>query len=103
MMYSICEGVVVLADFTSARENQDTACLSFALSWLLYLRHAHPDKSRSSFATISGAVGSGGGEHDEIAFLKQKARDGKHWVLLSNTLLEEAKLEMFNVRGEARI
>ncbi|KAF2160284.1 hypothetical protein M409DRAFT_70619 [Zasmidium cellare ATCC 36951] len=80
----------------TARENQDTACLNFALSWLLYLRHAHPDKSRSSFATISGAVGSGGGEHDEIAFLKQKARDGKHWVLLSNTLLEEAKLEMFS-------
>lgn len=25
-----------------ARENQDTACLNFALSWLLYLRQTHP-------------------------------------------------------------
>jgi anaphase-promoting complex subunit 5 len=27
----------------TARENQDTACLNFALSWLMYLRQAHPD------------------------------------------------------------
>lgn len=42
-------------------------------------------------------MGSGGSEHDEIAFLKQKAKDGKHWMLLSSTLLEEAKLELYNV------
>ncbi|KAK4609122.1 Anaphase-promoting complex subunit 5 [Fulvia fulva] len=78
----------------TARENQDTSCLNYALSWLMYLRHAHPNKSSSSFNNISGIVGSGSGEHDEVAFLKQKARDGKHWMLLSSTLLEEAKLEM---------
>lgn len=42
-------------------------------------------------------MGSGGSELDEIAFLKQKAKDGKHWMLLSSTLLEEAKLELYNV------
>lgn len=44
-------------------------------------------------------MGSGGSEHDEIAFLKQKAKDGKHWMLLGSTLLEEAKLELFTVSG----
>ena len=36
-------------------------------------------------------------ERDEIAFLKAKAKDGSHWLLLSSTLLEEARLEMSNV------
>ncbi|CAK3780641.1 Anaphase-promoting complex subunit 5 [Lecanosticta acicola] len=80
----------------TARENQDAACLNFALSWLLHLRHAHPSKRGNSFGTIAGVVGSGGSEHDEIAFLKQKAKDGKHWMLLSSTLLEEARLELYS-------
>lgn len=42
-------------------------------------------------------VGSHGGERDEVQFLKTKAREGRHWMLLSSTLLEEARLEMFNV------
>ncbi|EME38918.1 hypothetical protein DOTSEDRAFT_75580 [Dothistroma septosporum NZE10] len=83
----------------TARENQDTSCLNYALSWLLYLRHAHPNKSTSSFNTISGI---GGGEHDEVTFLKQKAREGKHWMLLSSTLLEEAKLEMYTAGSTYR-
>ncbi|KAI5357428.1 Putative tetratricopeptide-like helical domain superfamily, anaphase-promoting complex subunit 5 [Septoria linicola] len=77
----------------TARENQDTACLNFALSWLLYLRHAHPGKGASAFASITGVVG--GGEHDEIAFLKTKARESKNWLLLSSTLLEEGRVELF--------
>ncbi|CZT15135.1 uncharacterized protein RCC_01027 [Ramularia collo-cygni] len=80
----------------TARENQDAACLNFALSWLLYLRHAHPDKNHSSYSTVSGVVGSNAGERDEVQFLKTKAREGRHWMLLSSTLLEEARLEMFS-------
>ena len=33
----------------TARENQDTACLNFALSWLMYLRQAHPDDGKTLF------------------------------------------------------
>ncbi|PPJ57435.1 hypothetical protein CBER1_04379 [Cercospora berteroae] len=78
----------------TARENQDSACLNFALSWLLYLRHAHPGNGVGAYASIAGVVG--GGESDEIAFLKTKARDSKNWLLLSSTLLEEGRLELSN-------
>ncbi|KAK5679276.1 APC5 protein [Elasticomyces elasticus] len=79
----------------TARENQDTACLNFALSWLLYLRQAKPDNRISGFGSVSGLLGGAAGEHDEISFLKGKARETKHWSLLSSTLLEEAKLDMY--------
>ena len=81
----------------TARENHDTACLNFALSWLLYLRQATPNTGSRSFRSISGLIGNGSGEQDEIAFLKAKARDTKNWSLMSTTLLEEAKLEMYSV------
>lgn len=42
-------------------------------------------------------LGGSGNEHDEIKFLKTKAKETKNWVLLSSTLLEEAKLEMLHV------
>ena len=32
-----------------------------------------------------------------MAFLKAKAKETKHWSLLSSTLLDEAKLEMYRV------
>ncbi|KAK1093363.1 APC5 protein [Friedmanniomyces endolithicus] len=81
----------------TARENQDTACLNFALSWLLYLRQAKPDNRVSAFGSVSGLLGGAAGEQDEITFLKAKARETKHWSLLSSTLLEEAKLDMYTV------
>ena len=81
----------------TARENQDTGCLNFALSWLLYLRQAHPDTNTASFENLARLVGGGNSEQDEIAFLKAKARDSKHWPLMSSTLLEEAKLDMYSV------
>ncbi|TKA26215.1 hypothetical protein B0A54_16906 [Friedmanniomyces endolithicus] len=79
----------------TARENQDSACLNFALSWLLYLRQAKPDNRVSAFGSVSGLLGGVAGEQDEISFLKAKARETKHWSLLSSTLLEEAKLDMY--------
>lgn len=82
----------------TARENQDTACLNFALSWLMYLRQAYPKTEDVSFTNLARLLGGANGEQDEIAFLKSKAQEGKHWSLLSSTLLEEAKLEVQNVR-----
>lgn len=81
----------------TARENQDTACLNFALSWLLYLRQAKPSTQRSPYGSIAGVVGGDTGEQDEVTFLKTKAKETKHWSLLSSTLLDEAKLEMYRV------
>lgn len=85
--------------FSTARENQDPVCLNYALSWLLYLRQAHPNQDTSSFRSLTGLAGgvSGRGENDAVASLKARAREGKHWSLLSSTLLEEAKGEMYEV------
>ncbi|GAB7359582.1 hypothetical protein MBLNU230_g6768t1 [Neophaeotheca triangularis] len=109
--YALLHLSVVHADFESweesleameecvatARENQDSVCLNYALSWLLYLRQAHPTQSSTPFRSLTGLAGgvTGGGENDAIASLKARARECKHWSLLSSTLLEEAKGEMY--------
>ncbi|KAK3683200.1 APC5 protein [Vermiconidia calcicola] len=82
----------------TARENQDSACLNFALSWLLYLRQAHPSNATSAFKNLAQLAG--GGEQDEIAFLKAKARDSRQWSLMSSTLLEEAKWDMYGGQAD---
>lgn len=85
-------------DCPTARENQDTTCLNFALSWLLYLRQAKPSSCHLPFGAVSGVTGTGNGsEYDEVEFLKAKAIDTRHWSLLSSALLEEARLEMLYV------
>ncbi|KAK4989480.1 APC5 protein [Elasticomyces elasticus] len=79
----------------TARENQDTSCLNFALSWLLHLRRAHPEIPRlHRGGELSSLVG---GESDGLAFLLHKAREGKLWNLLSGTLLSEATCEVMQV------
>lgn len=40
------------------------------------------------------ALGGNGGGQDELAFLKLKAREGRHHSLATTTLLEEARLEL---------
>ncbi|KAI7496783.1 hypothetical protein KC367_g6434 [Hortaea werneckii] len=86
----------------TARENQDTACLNFALSWLLYLRQAKPSTQSSPYGSIAGVVGGETGDQDEVTFLKTKAKETKHWSLLSSTLLDEAKLEMYRHGSTAK-
>ncbi|RMY53982.1 hypothetical protein D0865_04965 [Hortaea werneckii] len=86
----------------TARENQDTACLNFALSWLLYLRQARPSTQRSPYGSMAGVVGGDTGDQDEVAFLKTKAKETKHWSLLSSTLLDEAKIEMYRHGSTAK-
>lgn len=77
----------------AARENQDTPCLLFALSYLLHLRQIHPKTSPHSLATLTSLAGNGAGQ-DELDFLKHKAREGRHHSLATTTLLEEARLEL---------
>jgi len=42
-------------------------------------------------------VGGGRNDQDEIHFLKTKAREGRNWALLSQTLMEEGRGEMTRV------
>ncbi|KAK6429253.1 APC5 protein [Oleoguttula sp. CCFEE 5521] len=77
----------------TARENQDSECLTFALSWTLYLRQVHATKSSTSLPS-RGEGSHGQSPHGELAFLKQRGKDSRQWSLVSSTLLEEAKLEL---------
>lgn len=51
----------------------------------------------SGLRSLAAIAGEGGTEQDELAFLKAKAKDSKHWTLMSSTLLEEARFEMHHV------
>lgn len=55
----------------------------------------------TGLAALATIAGEGRNEQEELAFLKTKAREGKHWSLMSSTLLEEAKMEMRYVRMNA--
>ena len=70
--------------------------LLLLLLLLLHLRQIHPGDKGSSFESLAKLLG-GSTERDEIAFLKAKARETKQWALMSSTLLEEAKLELYTV------
>ncbi|KIW07884.1 uncharacterized protein PV09_01797 [Verruconis gallopava] len=73
----------------TARENQDTSCLNFSLSWLSHLSKTFPnDLNKAGYA---GMLSS---EKDRLAFLSEKAKESKSWSLLSSTLLSEAKLAL---------
>jgi anaphase-promoting complex subunit 5 len=73
----------------TARENQDTSCLNFSLSWLSHLIKAYPNDLKQA-----GYAGMLGSEKDRLAFLSEKAKESKNWSLLSSTLLSEAKLAL---------
>ncbi len=65
---------------------------------------SHNPKASSVFGNVSKLIGGdAAAARDEIAFLKTKARDGKHWGLLSSTLLEEARVAVEIVRHITRI
>lgn len=73
----------------TARENQDTSCLNFSLSWLSHLSKAYPNELKRA-----GYAGMLGLEKDRLTFLSEKAKESKSWNLLSSTLLSEAKLAL---------
>lgn len=71
----------------TARENRDTVCLNFCMSWVYHFGRSFPGEI--SAIRDSGILGS---EVEGLAFLKSRARDAEMWSLLSTTLLSEAKL-----------
>ena len=71
----------------TARENKDTACLNFCMSWLHHFGKAFPAEMKE--LRDSGILGS---ETESLAFLKSRTKDTEMWSLLSTTLLNEAKL-----------
>ncbi|KIX97382.1 uncharacterized protein Z520_06834 [Fonsecaea multimorphosa CBS 102226] len=73
----------------TARENKDTTCLNFCMSWVYHFGRSFPggmDAIRDN-----GILGS---EVEGLAFLKSRAKDAEMWSLLGTTLLSEAKLGM---------
>lgn len=72
-----------------ARENQDSRCLNFGLSWLLHLRRAHPEYIKHERLLHSTAFA--GSDSDILFFLQQKALESKDWTQLSSTLLSQAE------------
>ena len=71
----------------TARENKDTACLNFCMSWLYHFSKSFPTETKE--IRESGILGS---EMEGLAFLKTRAKDAEMWSLLSTCLLSEAKL-----------
>lgn len=73
----------------TARENKDTTCLNYCMSWLYHFGRAFPSEMKS--IRESGILGS---ETEGLAFLKSRAKDAEMWTLLSTSLLAEAKLDL---------
>jgi anaphase-promoting complex subunit 5 len=71
----------------TARENKDTTCLNFCMSWLYHFGKAFPTEMKE--IRESGILGS---EMEGLAFLKTRAKDAEMWGLLSTCLLSEAKM-----------
>ena len=71
----------------TARENKDTTCLNFCMSWLYHFGRTCPSEMKN--IKESGILGS---EIEGLQFLKARARDAEMWSLLSTSLLSEAKL-----------
>ncbi|KAJ9605601.1 APC5 protein [Cladophialophora chaetospira] len=71
----------------TARENKDTTCLNFCMSWVYHFGRSFPGEMNA--IRDSGILGS---EIEGLTFLKSRAKDAEMWSLLSTTLLSEAKL-----------
>jgi len=71
----------------TARENKDTTCLNFCMSWLYHFGRSFPTEMKA--IRESGILGS---EVEGLAFLRSRAKDAEMWSLLSTSLLSEAKL-----------
>lgn len=81
----------ILQCVTTARENQDTHCLNYALNWLYHFTQEHPQYAKDIEA--ANTLGSG---KEGLAYLRARAKDVGMWVLCSAALLGEAKLILQN-------
>lgn len=71
----------------TARENRDTVCLNYCMSWLYHFGRAFPAQMESIRET--GILGD---EVEGLNFLKSRAKEAEMWTLLSTSLLSEAKI-----------
>ena len=76
----------------AARENKDTACLNFSLSWLFQLGQTHLDDV--NVISSSGLLGT---DKESLVVLKAKAKESEMWSLLSASLLNEARVALTTV------
>lgn len=77
---------------STARENNDIACLNYSLSWLYHFGKSHP--SEIAEVQKKGVLGT---DKEALSFLKAKAKEASMWSLLSTSLLSEAKLALSKV------
>jgi len=73
----------------TARENRDTICLNYCMSWLYHFGRAFPAQMQSIRET--GILGN---ETEGLNFLKSRAKEAEMWTLLSTSLLSEAKINL---------
>lgn len=71
---------------STARENRDTVCLSYCLSWLQHFGRVFPTRS-----ALLEAHGTTSDTKESLHFLKHRARESEMWNLLSTSCLSEAK------------
>jgi anaphase-promoting complex subunit 5 len=81
---------------STARENRDSNCLNYCLSWLYHYTRTHPDELGDF--TETGLVVN---EKEALHYLKAKAKETEMWSLMSTSLLGEATLTMIN--GESLV
>lgn len=71
----------------TARENRDSVCLNYCMSWLYHFGRAFPSQMQAVRDT--GILGD---EIEGLNFLKSRAKDAEMWTLLSTSHLSEAKI-----------
>ncbi len=77
----------------AARENNDSGCLNYSLSWLYHFGKAHPTLMNE--IRENGILGP---EKEAVLFMKAKAKETGMWSLLITSLLSGAKLTLAQVR-----
>ena len=76
----------------TARENQDSTCLNFCMSWLYHFGKTFPWEASAELRQ-RGLLGN---EAENINFLKTRAKAAEQWSLLATAQLSEAKLLLQN-------
>ncbi|KAK5099871.1 APC5 protein [Lithohypha guttulata] len=74
---------------STARENRDTVCLNYCMSWLYHFGRAFPSQMQAIRDT--GILAN---ESEGLNFLKSRAKEAEMWTLLSTSHLSEAKLSL---------
>lgn len=89
---SLQEAVAAIQEtIKTARDNQDAACLNFALSWLYQVMKARP--GQKPLVDKMGMIRS---EREGLEYVRTKAKESGQWSLCTSTLLREAELMLLD-------